>query len=117
MSQADQETLLEEANEAAIHRALAFRASRYLLAGTVCGMIGGVYSTYICYAFSSDYRRHLNMEGEQFPSGKAYWPPSVSNWVDNIDSPRKSLACIHDDLRNLDHGLMVPVPVPECVHW
>lgn len=88
MSQADQETLLEEANEAAIHRALAFRASRYLLAGILCGMIGGVYSTYLCYAFSSDYRRHLNMEGEQFPSGKAYWPPSVSNMVNNIDSPQ-----------------------------
>jgi len=56
--------------------------------GTLCGMIGGGYSTYITYAYSNEYQRMLNMEGEPFPSGHPYWPPSVSNMVSDTDSPQ-----------------------------
>jgi len=64
-----------------------FRAQRYLIAGTICGLIGGSYSTYITYAYSNEYTRKINMLGEPFPSGNAYWPPSVSNMVNDINSP------------------------------
>lgn len=67
---------------------LASRSASYLVFGTLCGMIGGGYSTYITYAYSCDYQRMLNMEGEPFPSGHPFWPPSVSNMVSDTDSPQ-----------------------------
>eukprot|EP00449_Zooxanthella_nutricula_P021146 CAMPEP_0198541674 /NCGR_PEP_ID=MMETSP1462-20131121/54734_1 /TAXON_ID=1333877 /ORGANISM="Brandtodinium nutriculum, Strain RCC3387" /LENGTH=115 /DNA_ID=CAMNT_0044271851 /DNA_START=72 /DNA_END=415 /DNA_ORIENTATION=+ len=86
--------LLGQEDDAA-DTAWAFQASRsasYLVFGTLCGMIGGGYSTYITYAYANDYtysnqKRILNMEGERFPSGHPYWPPSVSNMVSDINSP------------------------------
>lgn len=63
------------------------RSAAYLFGGTLCGLIGGGYSTYITYAYTDGYKRHLNMEGEHFPSGHVYWPPSVSNMVSDTNSP------------------------------
>jgi len=67
---------------------LASRSSSYLLIGTLCGIVGGGFSIYITYAYSGEYTRMLNMEGERFPSGNPYWPPSVSNMVNDIESPQ-----------------------------
>jgi len=89
----DREMLLSSRNQAprvviSADSMAAYRASRYMLAGILCAVVGGAYSTFITYRFSHDYSRNLNMEGEPFPSGKAYWPPSVSSMVSNIDSPQ-----------------------------
>lgn len=62
------------------------KSSHYLILGTLCGLFGGGYSTYITYAHYTETGRTLNMQGEPFPSGHVYWPPSVSNMVDDIQS-------------------------------